>query len=115
MSSLEQTVPARVISLRSLGYSTRWSSSDFSSLCDNREGPMGFFTLAKRAQIKLLLTSLLVKMATTALGCLPWMIDSFSLMSDVGFLEGSGPHNTQTLSARDTRRANFPVSQKKIV
>src|SRR5437016_1546657 len=114
MFSLEQTVPAKAISLRSLGYSTRWSSRDFSSLCDNREEPTRFFTLTKRIQIKSPFTSLLVKMAMTALGCLQRMTGSFSLMRDVCFLKGSGPHNTQTLSAQDTRRANFPNSQKKI-
>src|SRR5712691_2527217 len=108
MSLLEQTVLARAISLRSLGYSTRWLSRDFSSLCDNREGPTRFFTLAKRIQIKSLFTSLLVKMAMTALGCLQWTTGSFSLMRDVYFLEGSGPHNTQSLSVQGMRKANFP-------
>src|SRR6266508_5170646 len=114
MSSLEQTVPARAISLRSLGYSTRWSSRDFSSLCDNREEPTHFFTLAKRIQIKSLFTALLVKMAMTALWCLQWMTGSFSLMSDVCFLKGSGPPNTQSLSVQGMRKANCPDSQRKI-
>src|SRR6266446_10240749 len=113
MSLLEQTVLARAILLRSLGCSTRWLSRDFSSLCDNREEPTRFFTLAKRIQIKSLFTSLLVKMAMTALGCLPWMIGSFLLMRDVCSLEGSGPHHTQSLSVQGTRKANFPDSQRK--
>src|SRR5712691_6498467 len=114
MSSLEQTVPAKAISLRSLGYSTRWSSRDFSSLCDNREEPTRFFTLAKRIQIKSPFTSLLAKMAMTALGCLQWMTGSFSLMRDVCFLESSGPHKTQNLSVQGMKKANFPDSQNKI-
>src|SRR5262245_39777223 len=114
MFSLEQTVPAKAISLRSLGYSTRWSSRDFSSLCDNRGEPTRFFTLAKRTQIQSLFTLPLVKMAMTVLGCLQWMTSSFSLMRDVCFLEGSGLHNTQSLWVQDMRKANYPNSPKKI-